>query len=183
MTMGELLALKQQQTHYLERSLMVLSLHNPTELSDPTPPLLELFMRRFHIMPEHVIVLTVVQTKSPKVRRKDRYEITEFENDHAGHKSLLTIKARFGFLEEPDVENVIKDISSDQNLTPDDDMNDWIIYAGRERVLASKRLKGVKKFRADAYSFLMRNSTPAFEYYGLDDDSRISVELVPVKIK
>ena len=183
LTMGVLLALKQQQSHYLERSLLILSMHNPSDLGDPTPPLLELFLRRFHLLPEHVIVLTIVQTKSPKINKKDRYEITEFENDHVAHKSLLTIKARFGFLEDPDVENVIKDIARNKDLTPDDDMHDWIIYAGRERVIVGNDLTRLKKIQANIYSFLMRNSTLAFEYYGLDNDSRISVELVPVKIR
>ncbi len=183
LSMGELLALKQAQPFYLERSLLILSIHNPTELEDPTPPLLELFTKRFHLLPEHVIVLTIVQTKSPKVSKKDRYHITEYENDHEGHKSLLSIKARFGFLQEPDVESVIKDIALNQDLTPDDDMHDWIIYAGRERIIVSKKSHGLAKLRANLYSFLMRNSTPAYEYYGLDEDSRISVEYVPVRVR
>ena len=183
MTMAEVMALKQKQEYHLERSLLVLSIHNPKEMEDPAPPLLELFLKRFHLLPEHVIVLTITQTKTPHVPKSERYEVTEFENDHKTGKSMLSIKAKFGFMEEPDVENVIKDISNDQDLTPDDDMQDWIIYAGRERIVAGKGLRGLNKLRSSFYALLIRNSTPAFEYYGLDHDSRVSIELVPVRIK
>lgn len=63
-------------------------------------------------------------------------------------------------------------------------MEDWIIYVGRERIIVPKP-HGVHLFRrvrARVYAFMMRNSRPTYEYYGLGKDGRVSVELVPVRI-
>ena len=184
MTMRSLLSIKQDQIAHETANLLVLTMHTPTSLDDPVPPLVELFFRKFKTMPRHLIILTISQTKRPYVRADKRYEITAFENDHAKNTSLISIKAQFGFQEDPDVEKVIKYIASRDDLTPNDLMEDWIIYVGRERIIVPKP-HGVhlfRRIRARVYAFMMRNSRPTYEYYGLGKDGRVSVELVPVRI-
>ena len=60
-------------------------------------------------------------------------------------------------------------------------MKDWIIYVARERVIA-RRHNPVRRLRAVIYSVLINNCTPAYEYFGLGEDSRLNAELVPVRI-
>ncbi|HTE58303.1 MAG TPA: KUP/HAK/KT family potassium transporter [Verrucomicrobiae bacterium] len=186
MTMGEILKQKQAQTSSLDRSLLILSHETqPKQKADKAPALLQIFMDRYHLLPKHVITMTIRQTRRPYVDEKERYTITEFENNHQKGFSLLSITASFGFMEEPDVEQVIEDIAKNRDLIPDDDMKDWIIYVARMRVVAhlkKRHPKRVTRMRALLFSWLVINATPGYEYYGLGDDSRVSAELIPVRI-
>ena len=179
MTMGQILKLKQKQKHAFERSLLVLSNESVVKLTDKAPPLLELFIKRYASLPDHVISLTIKQVKRPFVDLADRYDIKEFENDHKKGSSLLSITANFGFLEQPDVEKVIADIANNKDLTPNDDMKNWIIYVARERFIG-RHHGGIKKLRSIIYTALVNNASPAYDYYGLGEDSRLNAELVPV---
>ena len=180
-TMADALELKQHQRYSSERSLLILTNHHATKLSDKVPPLLELFINRYHTLPEHIINLTVTRSRTPYVKSRDRYRITEFENDHVKGASLLSISAKFGFLEQPDVEKVIRDIASRQDLTPNDDMKDWIISVARERIIA-KQSNLLLRLRTILYSMLVNNATPSYEYYGMGEDSRLNAELIAVRI-
>jgi KUP system potassium uptake protein len=180
-TMGDALELKQHQQYPFERSLLILTNHHAKQLTDKIPPLLELFINRYHSLPKHVISLTISRARTPYVDNKDRYSIIQFENDPQKDASLLSISATFGFFEQPDVEKVIRDIASHQDLTPNDDMKDWIINVARERVIA-KQSNLLLRLRAILYSFLVNNATPSYEYYGLGEDTRLNAELVAVRI-
>lgn len=180
-TMADALELKRHEQHPFDRSLLILTNHHATELTDKVPPLLELFINRYHTLPQHIINLTIKQVRVPYVKSKDRYNITQFENDPTKNASLLSIAANFGFLEQPDVEKVIKDIASNQELTPNDDMKDWIINVARERIVA-KQPHLAQRLRTILYSILVNNATPSYEYYGMGEDSRLNAELLAVKI-
>jgi KUP system potassium uptake protein len=180
-TMADVLELKQHQRHSSERSLLILTNHHATKLTDKVPPLLELFINRYHTLPNHIISLTIVRTRTPYVDPQERYNITQFENDHVKGTSLLSIAANFGFLEQTDVEQVIKDIASRQDLTPNDNMKDWIISVARERVIA-KQSNLLLRLRTILYSLLVNNATPSYEYYGMGEDSRLNAELIAVRI-
>jgi KUP system potassium uptake protein len=183
MSIRDLLAMG-EHSERLKQSVLILTIHNPKEVSSPVPPLAKLFVQRFKAVPQHLILLTVSQTRRPYVDESERYSFSIFENDRSKDSSIISVHANFGFMEEPDVEKVIKDIAKDKTLTADDDMKDWIIYAGRERVLPAEDIKGYfKKLRVSLYSFLFRNTSPSYEYYGMGNDARLSVELLPVRIK
>jgi KUP system potassium uptake protein len=184
-SIADVLKQKQDQQFAMDRSLLILTVDQPSTKRDTAPALLELFIKRYHVLPKHIITLTVKQLRKPHVDEKERYIVKEFENDHKKGMSLLSITARFGFMEEPNVEKVIQDIADNERLTPNDDMKDWIIYVGRERILAHKhkdRHNWLTRTRAAFYGLLARNSTPAYEYFGLGEDSRLSAELLPVRI-
>ena len=179
LTIADILKLKNKQKHVFERSLLVLSERSVSKLTDLAPPLLELFIDRYQSLPKHIISLTIKQVKRPYVDEADRYTIKEFENNRKKGTSLLAISANFGFMEQPDVEQVIRDIAANDKLTPNDDMKNWIIYVARERFV-TKSHKGVRKLRTLLYTSLVNNSSPAYDYYGLGQDSRLNAELVPV---
>ena len=180
LTIAKILKIKHKQEHVFERSLLVLSDRSVNKLTDMAPPLLELFINRYQSLPNHIISLNIKQIKRPYVDEADRYTIKEFENNHKKGTSLLAISANFGFMEQPDVEQVIRDIAANDKLTPNDDMKDWIIYVARERFIP-KRHKGIRKLRSLLYTSLANNSSPAYDYYGLGEDTRLNAELVPVR--
>jgi K+ transporter len=115
---------------------------------------------------------------------KDRYVTKIFkQNDD---KSFISITANFGYMEAPNVNNVIADIAANKKLTPSDDLADWVIIAGKERIIASSDVAKRSlwnKIRVNLYKMLSRNTAPAYEYFGLTSDLRLMVEPIPVKLQ
>lgn len=185
MSMSDLMHLSFEKR--LEKSVLILTVHNPKQAGDPVPPLVKLFVQRFNAVPKHLIILTVGQTKHPFADDKNRYDISIFENDKKTDTSIISVHAKFGFMEEPNIERVIADIAKNQELTPDDDMKDWLIHVGRERILptgdSEEKPSLLHRIRVGLYAFIFRNTPPTYEYFGLGDDARLSVELLPVKIR
>jgi KUP system potassium uptake protein len=183
-SMQDVLKLKETQPSHLPTSLLVLSADDAHKNTDKAPALLNMFIERYGSLPKHVIALNIKQSRVHAHTDPDlRYKITEFENNHRKHSSLLSVTASFGFMDNPDLEDVITWISSDDNLTPDDDMRDWIVYVGRERLIMPSSGMIHHKFRASLFKILNRNSSPAYAYFGLNKDLRLTTETIPIKLK
>jgi KUP system potassium uptake protein len=170
--------------HYSPKSILILSARPIDSGDDPVPIVLQKFYDRFRVLPRHIIILCVKQTRKAIVDIENRYEVRELEQDP--NRSFISIVANFGYMEAPDVKSVIKDIAKNKKLTASDDMKDWIILAGKERIVANKqtsRQKPITKIRSKLYGIISRNTAPAYEYFGLSSDLRLMVEPIPVKIK
>lgn len=184
LSMSELLELKKSQKSALRKSLLILSPEEAHEPAETAPPLLNLFIKKYGSLPDHTIVLNIKQIKShAKITAANRFMVTEYQNDHKKGLSLLAITATYGFMETPDIKRAIKWIADNEHLTPNDDMKDWIIYAGRERLVIDKKQKFHHKFRANLFKLLSRNSSSAYSYFGLGEDLRVTMEMLPIKLK
>lgn len=183
-SMHDVLNFKEAQSSYLPTSLLVLSADDAHKDSDKAPALLNMFVERYGSLPKHVIALNIKQSKVHAHTDPDlRYKVTEFENNHQKQTSLLSVTASFGFMDRPDLEDVITWIANNDALTPNDDMHDWIVYVGRERLVMPERNKLNHRFRASLFKMLNRNSSPAYSYFGLSKDLRLTTETIPIKLK
>jgi KUP system potassium uptake protein len=182
LTMGQILERKQNSTEQFPRSVLILAAKEAHGENVSASHQLNLFVDRYHTLPKHLITLSVVTKTVPVIAEKNRYKLTVFQNDKDKDESMISISAYFGFMERPDLKDVVKWIAENDELTPDDDMKDWIIYVSKERLLVGENAKRHHRIRTLLYRILARNSEPSFSAYGLDEDSRISMELVPVKI-
>jgi KUP system potassium uptake protein len=183
-SMSQILQQKQKQKSSLKRSILILSPEEAHEPGETAPPLLNLFLEKYGSLPDHTIILNIKQIKShAKIASSDRFAVTEYQNDHKNGLSLLAVTATYGFMETPNIKKAIKWIANNEDLTPDDDMKDWIIYAGRERLIVDKNQKFHHKFRANLFRLLSRNSSSAYSYFGLGGDLRVTMEMIPIKLK
>ncbi|MFN8036841.1 MAG: KUP/HAK/KT family potassium transporter [Acidimicrobiia bacterium] len=182
LTMRDIMDVKHWAPRTFPRSMIVLTIQHPRDLDDACPPILELFYRRFEQLPKHLILLTIRQVRRPYVPRERRYDVEVFENDRERDASLLSIAATFGFMESPDVEQVIADIAANDALTPGDDLSDWIIHAGKERVVMGDDQGFAARMRFGLFKALARNAEPSYYYFGLGEDTRLTVEYLPVKL-
>ncbi len=181
MTMSEILAIKQKQPSMFTRPIVMLTVQHPTKPEDPVPPLLEVFYRRYGVFPKQLVLLSIQQLPISYVRNEDKYEIIEFEYIPQGGRAFLSIRASFGFREHPDVERIIEDITRQEQL-PNEDVMNWMIHAGRDRIVIGPRPGRLKRLRFALFSFLSHQAEPAYSYFGLDADARLTVEFVPVKL-
>jgi KUP system potassium uptake protein len=183
LAMGELLALRKDKSWpVFPRSLLVLTPQFANTKDAAVAPLLQLFLDRYNALPRHVITLTVNQVRKPHVAEDKRYEIAAFENNQKTGRSVISIRANFGFMETPDINQIINYIADNDELTPDDDLHDWIIYVGKERFTPSAKIRKAHYLRYKLFHLLARNAEPTYNYYGLGDDLRLSMEVIPVKV-
>ena len=182
-TMREMLEMKKGcEANPFPRPVVLLTYPSPRSLDDQAPPLLDLFYKRYGTFPRHLLLLAVKQESVPSVEPAERFNIVEFELTDAtapGATSLLGITASYGFRESPDVNDVISKIVADERL-PNDDLSTWLIHAGRSRIVRVNTRGLKERFRFGLYNALSRQSEPSYNYFGLDSDTRLTIEYVPV---
>ena len=164
------------------RPMVLLSAVAPQHADDLAPPLLELFLRRYGALPKHLIILSIRQTRTPYVPDAERYQVAEFQETADGSASLLSISASFGFRESVDVEDVIDEIMANRGVSEETSRSAWMIHAAKERIVGARDYGALRRARHAYFKTLRRQAEPAYSYFGLDDDARLTVELVPVVI-
>ncbi len=184
-TVSEFLKSRQQSPNKVHGNVLVLSEYQPTKKSEVMPALVDMYTRKFKHLPQHLIMLSVNQTKHPYVEDDERYDVVIFDSALKGKTSAISVQANFGFNETPDVEAVIKYLADRDDLTPHDALEDWVVFAGREQIIQpTKTTAGfLTRSRSTLYSFMVRNSAPRYDYFGLREDQRLTVEMVHVRVK
>ncbi len=173
-----------KQAEKVHGNVLVLSEYIPSKPSEVMPALVDMYTRKFHTLPKQLVMLSIDQTKRPYVEDSERYTVTVFEKMGAKGMSTISVKARFGFNETPDVEAAIQYIAERDDLTPNDKLEDWIVYAGREHMISQRKSANMfTRLRTSLYAFMVRNSSPRYDYFGLGEDKRLTVELVGVRVK
>jgi KUP system potassium uptake protein len=161
------------------RPMVMLTAALPRAPGDPSPPLLDLFYRRYGALPKQLILLQIHQVRAPYVDPAERYKVWEFQSEPDA--SMISVSASFGFREQPDVEDVIASLMRARGLS-DTELTTWMIHAAKERIVGASGSGTWHKFRHRLFKFLRRQAEPAYSYFGLDDDARLTLELVPVVI-
>ncbi len=184
-SINELIAKRQSMHNATKSNLLVLTDSFPGDASDPVPPLVGVYLKKFRNIPQHLIMLTVRQTKHPYVHENERYDIKVFENDPMSDHSIIAVRASYGFNELPDVEAAIQYLADRNDLTPNDTLSDWVVYVARAQVVSSHKTRTnlATRLRVALFTFMDRNSTPMYDYFGLGNDKRLTVEMMNVKVQ
>jgi KUP system potassium uptake protein len=180
-TVGDMMSHMSHDTTHFPKSLLVLTSTPLKEEGDLVPTQLQLFFDKFGILPRHVIVLTTTRLNQSHAQEGKHFVTKLFVNN--SQRSFIAIQAKYGYMEEIDVSHIIKQIGKNEELFPEDDLSEWIILAGRERLFRSgKKLSRFNRLRFRVFSILNRSSLPSYEFYGLGQDLRLVIENIPVSI-
>lgn len=139
---------------------------------DFVPVVLRVFLKKYGVLPSQIVLMHVNQTSSASVNSKLRYSVKKLGND------IHSVVVQYGYMEQPDVRRALKDLQR-QKLLPVA-AERWIIEVGEEDIIIESDLPWYKKLRVFAFSWILRNSTPAHKYLGLVYDAAVSKEVVPV---
>lgn len=181
MTIGELVKLNRNSNHYFPRSVIVLTQKYKDKKSDTISGLMQLLIDNYGALPKHIIMLTIDGAKTPQVSEEDRYKIKVFEND-GELGTIASVRARFGFMEVPEIKEVITFLNSHPEIVVNDDIHNWVVFAGHERLMRRKTGNIIEKIRFAIFQVLHRNAVPAYTFFGLDDELSMSTETLSVKI-
>lgn len=182
MELKELIKVKEKitPTDTIARSSIFMTTRFIEKTSDHIPLILETFYNRYRELPENIIMLNVfIDRENPHLHGK-RYQIIKFfENGSRG--SIYSIQARFGFMEEPNVEELLENLAEHHEIKLEIGPSHWLVHALHKRVLFNDKMSLLTKIKVMIYQFLDNNFMKADHYFGLGNEVELTVEVVPVK--
>jgi len=181
MTMAELVALHRGCKVFMERNAVVMAASSLRLPSDRAPALIQMLWERHGILPRNLILVEVKHRKVPYIR-DNRYRVTVFDRDHQ-RGSIIAVEVSFGFMEEPNVEQLLEEMARHKQIDLPTDRRQWVVHVSQENLLPSRRMGLLRRLRFRLFLFLRLVSQPAYYYYGLGDEVQLSVEIIPVRVR
>ena len=181
MTMAELIALHRAARVFLERNALLMTPRPVAHASDRAPALAALLWERSGALPRNIIFVEATHPKVPYIR-DNRYRVTVFDRA-PDQGSVIDVELRFGFMEEPNVERFLEEMARHRQIDLPADRTQWIVHVAHENLLADKRMNVARRLRLRLFVFLRQISRPAYYAYGLGDEVRLSVEVMPVRVR
>jgi KUP system potassium uptake protein len=181
LTVSEIVSLHRASRFFLERNALVMSPRPLRSLSDRAPSLIRLIAERTGMLPRNLLFVQVSHKKTPYIHG-ERYRITVFDRSEE-KGSVIGVELSFGFLEEPDVERALEALARHREIDLPTDPHQWIVHVQQEHLLPRRRSKVWEKLRLKLFLFLRAMSVPAYSYYGLGDEVKLTLEVIPVRLR
>lgn len=180
MTMAELVLLHRRCTTFMERNAVIMTPKPLRRDSDRAPALLAMLWERHGLLPRNMIFVQVMHRKVPYIN-DDRYRVTVFDRQRESG-SIIAVELSFGYMEEPNVEQVLEEMARHREIALPTDERQWIVHVSQENILPSRSMGVLKILRFRLFMFLRLMSQPAYYFYGLGDKLQLSMEIIPVRI-
>lgn len=139
---------------------------------DYVPVVLRIFLKKYGVLPSHIVFMHVNQISQPYYSVDQRYEVLRL-----GH-NIDSIMATYGYLDEPDVRGALRELQAAHKIVIAPER--WIVAVGEEDVIFGSDLSLHQRLRATIFRWTLRLSTPAHRYFGLVFDAALSKEVIPV---
>jgi len=125
------------------------------------PPVVVWHLRHIRSLHGSIVIVNVVAELAPYVAAEDRVDVREIA------PRVWRAHAHFGFMEQPDLHALLE--RAQAKGYPVDPFNPTY-FVGRETVVPREDGKGLPRLVEGTFSFLLRNSSEAIEYYRLPRD-------------
>jgi KUP system potassium uptake protein len=179
-TIKEMIKLKSNQTTFIDKNIVLMVPKPVRSEDDQAPALLQLFYNRYGMFPKNLFLLEVVHRKTPYIHGV-RYESNVFCRDPQ-KGTVISVTIHFGFMEEPNVELVLKDLLALHQLELPTDPNHWLIHVSYEKLIPPPRMNIFEHLRFRLFLFLRQITQPSYFYYGLGNNVNLSIEIMPIKL-
>ena len=122
---------------------------------DGTPPSLVHNLAHNKVLHEKVVFLTVVTEDIPHVSPVDRVTVKRLG------KGFHSVLARYGFMEDPSIQDVIEHCKQKQLMIP---LEGSTFFLGREELVSTDR-PGMARWRERLFAFMSRNALRATAFF------------------
>lgn len=180
LTMNSLIRLKKESIVQLPKSIIAMTPFGPLKKSHKIALLGQVLIDRYGLIPKHLTFVTVVIHRVPYFQN-NRLKIIRFF-DHPVKGSITSIRINYGFMESPQVEKELLKLSKRDDIQIDQDKRQWFIHITKFRFFISHNMKFFSKIKLYLYQFMYKNSETADKYFHLGKETKLSVEILPVKI-
>ena len=128
-----------------------------TSESEGTPVVLLHHLKHNKVLHEKVILLSIVAQQVPEVPSSERITLEALQH------GIYRVKASYGFMETPNVEDIRARLIEAGIKTR---RMDTTYYLGREELLCANGV-GMSRWRKKLFSVMARNSRSATQYFGI----------------
>ncbi|MBI4973567.1 KUP/HAK/KT family potassium transporter [Candidatus Roizmanbacteria bacterium] len=178
MQMKDLIEIMKNSTMLIPRTIIIMTPDYISSTEDNIPTLKQMFIERYGMLARNLIFLNVALERAPHIQG-DRYTITKFYEDQS-KGSIISVRAHFGFMEDPNVEKILHRIAYRHELDIDAHREKWLIHVMHERIFPGN-LKNIKdKIQFELFKAIHRNADSADHYFGLGTKEPLSIEVLPV---
>ena len=132
------------------------------------PPSLMHFVHRVRVLPETVVLLTVITESIPAVPPARRYDV-EFLG-----RGLCRLIVHFGFMDSQSIPAIVALAAREQKLPIEADQITY--YLGRDSFLATSA-GGMGHFAESLFAYLARNSVTADRHFGVPTHQVVEIGL------
>src|SRR3989475_9805731 len=133
--------------------------------ADGTPPALVHNLAHNKVLHEKVVFLTVVTPDVPHVPPTERVTVKRMG------KGFHTVVARYGFMEDPEIEDVLAACRAN---SLDTRIEGTTFFLGRETLVAAER-PGMAEWRAERVAFLSRHAPRAAALFYIPAEQEVGV--------
>src|SRR6516165_7625164 len=110
------------------------------------------------VLHEHVLLVAVTNTETPRVTDEERIVVTPIA---AG---ITRVELRFGFMEQPNVPKGLE-IASERGQIAKFDPAQILYYTGHETIIPSGRQLGLARWREELFAFMHHNAQRPGAYF------------------
>ncbi|MBR0830734.1 potassium transporter Kup [Bradyrhizobium manausense] len=135
-------------------------------LTRDVPPIVVWHLRHIRSLHDSIVIVNVISELIPYVADDHRTEVREIA------PQVWRVHAHFGFMEQPDLPALLQ--RAHHRGYPVDPSN-VTYFIGRETVVSRDDGKGLPRLVERIFSFLLRNSSEAIEYFHLPRDSVVEI--------
>jgi KUP system potassium uptake protein len=128
-----------------------------TSESEGTPVVLLHHLKHNKVLHEQVILLSIVSREIPEVKSTDRLRVESLS------EGIHRVKALYGFMEQPNVEEIRARLNDAGIKTR---RMDTTYYLGREQLIPSNNV-GMAKWRKRLFAVMSRNARSATQYFSI----------------
>ena len=130
------------------------------------PPLVVWHLRHIHALHDSIAILNVVTEMIPYVVEEDRLQVRQIG------PQMWRVQAHYGFMEQPDLPALVERSRARRNVV---DPPSVTYFIGRETVVRRKDGKALPWLVEVVFSFMLRNSSEAIDYYHLPRDEVVEI--------
>ena len=130
------------------------------------PPLVVWHLRHIRALHDSVGILSVITELIPYVAEKDRLEVRQIA------PQVWRNHAHYGFMEQPDLPALLNRARAEGYPV---DLSKVTYFIGRESVVRRTDGKGLPWLVEVVFSFMLRNSSEAIDYYHLPRDEVVEI--------
>ncbi|MEP7382888.1 MAG: potassium transporter Kup [Gemmatimonadota bacterium] len=128
-----------------------------TSESEGTPVVLLHHLKHNKVLHEKVILLSIIASQVPEVPRNERITLEPLEH------GIYRVKAAYGFMETPNVEDIRARLGEAGIKTR---RMDTTYYLGREELICASGV-GMARWRKRLFAIMARNARSATQYFGI----------------
>jgi K+ transporter len=156
-----------------ERTVIFLVSRPILDTSDSVPAKLRVFLKRSGAVPKNTILLHITQRHVPFVH--EHYDIT-----HMG-SGVVSVRATFGFMEDPDASKVIRELY-ERGVFPKDALR-CTIETSVDELIVDHDVPFLTRLKGHFFRFLLSLSVPRYRYFGLTGEASTGLSKIVIPIR